>query len=124
LRFRHPDLFLHGSYTPVSAEGVLRDHVVAFARSFGPTTMLTIAPRLVAGLTGDSDHLPVGSKVWSDTVLPLPRQWQSLVWRDALTGQELTSDNGGSLPLARILDTCPISLLLATTPTNGEEPQQ
>jgi len=124
LRLRHPDLFLHGAYTPVSAEGVLRDHVVAFARSSGPMTMLPIAPRLVAGLIGDGDHLPTGSKVWGDTVLPLPRQWQSLVWRDVLTGQEHTAHTSGSIPLAQILDTSPIALLLATTPARGEEFRQ
>ncbi len=47
LNFRrsHEDVFARGEYLPLEAAGSRRDHVVAFARSFGDRVVLVIVPR-------------------------------------------------------------------------------
>ena len=52
LHFRksHPDLFLKGTYAPLTVVGEMADHVVAFAREWGSDRVIVLAPRLLAGL--------------------------------------------------------------------------
>ncbi len=111
LRRDHPDLFARGDYLPLPAEGERAEHALAFARRHGDEAVIAIAPRLVAGLTGGDARFPLGAD-WGDAQLPLPDDLAGHRWRDALTGEEFSAESG-ALPLARVLATLPVALLVA-----------
>jgi (1->4)-alpha-D-glucan 1-alpha-D-glucosylmutase len=93
LRGRRPELFgAAGAYQPLTAEGEMADHVVAFARG---GEAVVVAPRLV-------QRLATG---WGATRLRLPPGR----WRDELGGQV---HDGGLLAVAELLSRFPVALLL------------
>jgi (1->4)-alpha-D-glucan 1-alpha-D-glucosylmutase len=107
-RNAHPDAFTGGEYLPLEAAGAKAEHVVAFARRGGGSTLLTVVPRLVATLTAARDH-----------ALPTPADWAGTAvtgdavagrWRNLLTGAEIRAGEGG-LALAELLADFPVALL-------------
>jgi (1->4)-alpha-D-glucan 1-alpha-D-glucosylmutase len=107
LRRRLPAAFLDGDYLPLTAQGERAEHVCAYARRHAETTVIAVAPRWPATLTGGREVPPLG-EVWGDTRLPLPEGTQTL--RDALTGT--TATGPGPLPLSRLLADLPVALLV------------
>ncbi|MDP9342723.1 MAG: malto-oligosyltrehalose synthase [Actinomycetota bacterium] len=111
LRFRaeHPDLFARGTHVPLEVSGPRRDNVVAFARRRGRDWSVTLAPRLVAGMTAHG-RMPLG-RSWRDTTIALPER--SPDWfRDVLTGQVVDARDG-TLRLDTALRTLPVAVLAA-----------
>jgi len=94
--------------------GNKKHHVCAFARLFQHQALVTVVPRLVATLTSDSKHPPMGPEVWEDTWIATP-PWPTLgKFRHLLTGEVFTAEsvNGRRvLPLARVLNHAPVALL-------------
>jgi (1->4)-alpha-D-glucan 1-alpha-D-glucosylmutase len=96
LRRDRPEAFgPGGGYEPVRAVGPAADHAVAFARG---GQVVTVAPRLVVGLARRGG--------WGPTHLPLPPGR----WVDAL-GLRPGVAWEGEVPLAELLDPCPVGLL-------------
>ncbi len=120
LRKQHPDIFLKGSYLPLAVEGTHSDHVVAFLRKFENSSVLVLAPRLVARLLGDSSHAPIGEDVWQDTHILLPACPCSTSYRNAFTGKALDTVNVSpqskqayvSVGLSKLLPDFPLGLYL------------
>jgi (1->4)-alpha-D-glucan 1-alpha-D-glucosylmutase len=85
LRFRrdHLAVFEHGSYDPLDVEGSRREHLFAFARTYGQQRVIVVVPRLIATLLPDSDLQPLGERVWGDTRIALPQDGPT-VYRDVL----------------------------------------
>ena len=107
LQFRkeHQELFRDGNYVPLKATGPKADHVVAFAREHKKERVVVVVPRLIAGVTGGREVLPIGEGTWSGTALKAPRGEK---WRNVLTGEEFESDN---LSLGKILERLPVAIL-------------
>jgi (1->4)-alpha-D-glucan 1-alpha-D-glucosylmutase len=115
LAFRrgHRDLFTRGSYVALDSFGERRDHVCAFARALGPECVLVIAPRLVGGLTAETQAPPIG-EVWRDTWMALPRGHEGRGYRNVLTGERLDvapRGDASGLELAAILRHFPAAVL-------------
>lgn len=92
------------TYTPLHATGERADHVVAFLRgSLGNDEVLTVAPRLVAGLGGR-----FAAWTWGDTMLEIPEGR----WTCALSGNVV---DGGAVPLEQLLAAFPVALLVRET---------
>jgi (1->4)-alpha-D-glucan 1-alpha-D-glucosylmutase len=72
LRAALPQLFARGSYEPVSVEGRLADHVVAFLRRHDSDAMLVVVPRLTAALSTVPAQLAFEPRELADTRLVLP----------------------------------------------------
>jgi (1->4)-alpha-D-glucan 1-alpha-D-glucosylmutase len=72
LRAALPQLFARGSYEPVSVEGRLADHVVAFLRRHDSDAMLVVVPRLTAALSTVPTQLAFEPRELADTRLVLP----------------------------------------------------
>jgi (1->4)-alpha-D-glucan 1-alpha-D-glucosylmutase len=89
LRRDWPDLF--ASYEPVTATGAAADHVVAFDRG----GCITVATRLPVTLERDGG--------WRDTTIDL-----GAPATDVITGRRVARE----LPLAELLDTYPVALLV------------
>jgi (1->4)-alpha-D-glucan 1-alpha-D-glucosylmutase len=100
------DVFQKGDYQPIEVGGKFKEHIVAFARSFGDTTAIAIAPRFLTSLVQSGEY-PIG-EVWADTQLQLPQGMQS-TWRDAITNQTIS----GTGAIAQILQHFPVALLVS-----------
>jgi (1->4)-alpha-D-glucan 1-alpha-D-glucosylmutase len=114
LRRRKANLFLFGEYKPLMSYGSAAGSVVAFARASGDDSMLAVAPRLTANLTGFDSGLPLNS-VWSDTELDLG-EFASRTWRNIFTGQKIAAGQNGRMRLAELFEKFPVALL-----TSGDE---
>jgi (1->4)-alpha-D-glucan 1-alpha-D-glucosylmutase len=133
-RQAHAALFAAGDYAPVAADGPQAEHVCAFARQHAGTTILVVAPRLMARLALDAQEagrpsadddlpplrLPLGEATWHDTTLRLPAGSPAR-WRNALTGECLVAagsslaavgDDAAALRLADVLRLFPVGLLV------------
>ena len=113
LNFRraHLDLFLHGDYLPLTAEGERQPHLVAFARRYESLWVLAVAGRFFSRLSPPG-QFPLGEAVWGETALALPpeapTQWRSIFTGDTVT--TFTSKNP-TLPLKQVFSDLPVALL-------------
>ena len=108
VRKRKPNLFLRGQYLPLGASGSAASNVVAFGRAFEGDVAIAVAPRLITGVTGFEQGLPLGS-AWGDTQLDLG-EWASRSFHNAFTGQ-VVSAHGGRAPLQELFAKFPVALL-------------
>jgi len=116
LRRNLPNLFLEGVYTPLSAEGERKDHIVAFARIHEGQSILAVAPRLIASLVGQQRVLPLGVELWQNTSVILPSEVASHKYRNIFTGESVRTTGGAehaALSLRDVLADCPVALLLS-----------
>ncbi len=117
-RKAHPELYSHGVYRPLEADGEHKGNVVSFGRYRVGQYAAVVVPRLVAGMMGeDGSTLPIGPDVWGDTVLALPDSGLPRRWRNLLTDEvvELRDSNGDSkpsLPIAELFRTIPMALMV------------
>jgi (1->4)-alpha-D-glucan 1-alpha-D-glucosylmutase len=113
LRQKLPEVFRHGEYLPIAAEGERADHIVAIARCFEGANVLAVVPRLI-GRLGLNDVLPVGQDAWKETCLMLPPALRACSYRSVLTLDCLSPDrHDGALRAATILRTFPVAILVA-----------
>jgi (1->4)-alpha-D-glucan 1-alpha-D-glucosylmutase len=110
LRQQKPSLFREGEYLPLAVAGAKADHIVAFARKSGATTLLVIAPRLVASLLNNTDLPPIGSGIWKDTRVVLPAGDCHTRYRSMLTGKLL--DSSAEISVSEALAEFPAALCL------------
>jgi (1->4)-alpha-D-glucan 1-alpha-D-glucosylmutase len=115
LNFRraHPQLFLEGTYLPISSAGKKSKHLVAFARESDRKKIIVLVPRLIAGLVEQRERHPTGTDVWGDTSLIMPEE-QPQRFRNAFTGEQLHSEaheGVQSIRVAAALRTTPVALL-------------
>lgn len=99
LRRNRPELF--HKHTPVEAFGPAASHLVAFDRGGA----VTVATRLPLGLARTG---------WGDTTILLAGH----PWRDVLTGARV---DGGLVPVADLLSTYPVALLIPADHTTATE---
>jgi (1->4)-alpha-D-glucan 1-alpha-D-glucosylmutase len=103
LQFRreHTDLFLRGEYIPLRVEGTHAANLCAFARRHANGLLITIAPRLYLRLLGERELPPLGEEVWKDTLIELPRDFNSEAMRNILDGTEVSVSREGERPSLR-----------------------
>ena len=106
-RREHADLFRQGSYEPISIEGPLSHHVIAFRRRDGASSCIVIAGRLFARMLGDQAVYD-GDAIWQDARITLSDGPEALT--NVLTGATVT---GLELQLSGILAEVPVAVLLA-----------
>ena len=113
-RRRAPDLFRAGEYVPLSTGGAYAEHVCAFARRQATTAVLTVVPRLIGVLTDNGARLPLGTEVWGDTRVLLPRDLPAGPYLNLFTGTEVRTrpvDAAAGLPVGDLLAEFPVALL-------------
>src|SRR5260370_5397034 len=116
LRFRkdHAELFAHGSYTPIVANGGRSKNVVAFARELESKTVIAVAGRFFLKMC-NSHRSPVGD-VWGNTCIVLPKKMDHMRFQDAFTGKTIAVENRDGkmcLPLASAFSHCSVALLVS-----------
>ncbi|HEY9699170.1 MAG TPA: malto-oligosyltrehalose synthase [Trichocoleus sp.] len=108
-RHAYAELFQRGTYEKLTIVGSLKSHIVAFSRELGGTKAIVIVPRLLTPLVKEGEY-PMGEQVWHETRLLQP-PGSSLVWRDAITGQEIQGED--TLWVKEILKHFPVALLVS-----------
>jgi (1->4)-alpha-D-glucan 1-alpha-D-glucosylmutase len=106
-RKAHLDVFQHGKYQPLEVTGKFQNHIVAFAKQQGNTTIAVITPRFLTSVVQLEEH-PLGD-IWADTALQLP-ELGSASWTNLITQQTVKADT--HLAIAQVLDQFPVALLL------------
>jgi (1->4)-alpha-D-glucan 1-alpha-D-glucosylmutase len=111
LRRRRADWIERAGYLPIPVTGSECARVCAYARSGDGALLLCVVPRLWSDLVRDDAAWPVGTPLWGDTALVLPRNGDA--WRNALTGEIVrTTAEGDShrLALGEALATFPVGV--------------
>jgi (1->4)-alpha-D-glucan 1-alpha-D-glucosylmutase len=118
LRRNYREIFLDGDYIPLQATGSKEKNLCAFARHKGESWILAVVPRLTTRLVR-AGTAPLGKKVWSDTMLLLPKK-APVKWQNSITGEVVTattSDSGiSALHIHAVLRRFPVALLHTEIP--------
>jgi (1->4)-alpha-D-glucan 1-alpha-D-glucosylmutase len=117
-RRRLAELFRAGDYVPLLTGGAAADRVLAFARRRATDAVLTVVPRLTAGLTNGGARLPLGPDVWQDTWVEVPREFSAAAYGNLFTGATVDVPAGDHrrLRVGDLLADFPIALLQGTEP--------
>lgn len=110
LRQRDPLLFCSGAYLPLAVQGVLADHVIAFAREYQGRYAVIVVSRLSASLLAEDDLPLVPPQAWQDTRVLLPAGCAIAQWQDSLSRRTVKAD-GGCIALAQVLAGLPVAVL-------------
>ena len=106
LRRLHASLFLHGGYTPLTASGMHAANVVAYARRYAGSGVITIAGRMFGALGLVAGALPCGEATWGDTEVALTFLGEGTVLKNAFSG-EAVKVTAGKLRVAAALNLFP-----------------
>ena len=116
LRRERPGLLSAGDYLPVACEGAHANHVFAFLRRWGDTSVLVAVPRLLASLIPDMNQKPLGAAVWQDTRVLLPCESAGRDWRNIFTGERVYAterDGQFSVAATRVFAHFPVALFVS-----------
>ncbi len=122
LNFRREnrEVFEGGGYLPLAVAGGCREHVCAFARTTGDSSIVVVVPRFCSRLKRDSDGLPLGPKVWQDTRILQPADSGHCSYSNVFTGEILGADRQEgqlSLALRDVLSVFPVALMVCSVPS-------
>ena len=101
-------VFEKGDYVPLKVAGHHKDRVIAFARVFQDTQVITVAPRCLVPIL-PPDQVPLGRDIWLDTRVALVGNAPA-AWRHAFTNK--IAKSGRSLLVADVLADFPLGLLV------------
>lgn len=90
VRSAQPELFRHGSYTPLEVLGQHVDRVVAFSREHQGKQLVVVVPRWSHALLENGVQPLIPAQVWGDTRVKLPfaastQNWKGLFQTGAVT---------------------------------------
>lgn len=106
-RSSHAELFHKGRYVPLELKGRYREYAIAYARTFGDTWLITIAPLYTARL-GEIQKKDLDKFNWRDTAVVLPPEAPE-EWKNIFTDEQGKSDQ--EIPLHEVFKTIPFALL-------------
>ena len=112
-----------GRYLPLEVSGPAARHVVAFARIHEKRPVIVIATRLLYAFANGDPTLVCDAGRWAATVVAVPWQWRTSVWRDALSGRNIAPvliNKQAAIDLSSLFDALPLALLSAQE-SAGEE---
>lgn len=114
LRSGKRELFERGSYLPLEVRGERSDHLCAFERKLGDSSVIVAAPRFFTRLVEGPGELPQGREVWQTTRIVLPAGGEGGRYRNVFTGEiceAVRREGGEGLHLAEVLADFPVALL-------------
>jgi (1->4)-alpha-D-glucan 1-alpha-D-glucosylmutase len=117
LRRDWPEVFSFGEYVPLSSVGPAENHVLSFARQFGPRCVISVVPRhsYRLGRVSNEPACSAPRANWRSTKLVLP-QTDGDVWTCELSGLTFESraeDGNTVLDVGSLFEVLPVALLSA-----------
>jgi len=112
-RRNHSDLFRHGSYIAIEAQGKYSEHVCAYLRKHGDHILLIAVPRLIYQLTEAGSMPPMG-EIWEDTRIQIPVTLSSAGFSHLLTGERFQTTNDQWLSLHEATRSSPFIIMHGT----------
>ncbi|WP_347986434.1 malto-oligosyltrehalose synthase [Methylomonas sp. AM2-LC] len=115
LRKKWPEVFQQGSYLPLAVRGEQSTHLFAYARIAGKRMVITIAPRFFVALLGKTEQLPLGEKIWGNTLVELPFHQLDQHYSCVFTGKVLElnkQSSGWRLSISQVLAEFPVGLIV------------
>jgi (1->4)-alpha-D-glucan 1-alpha-D-glucosylmutase len=110
LRRELADLFAQGDYESLNVSGAAKEHVLAFSRTHGNTSVIVVLAKWMAQLMKGERVLPVG-EVWGDTAIALARPHASM--RDVFTNTSAEAGEGNQLLASNVFETLPAAVFVA-----------
>jgi len=107
-RIRHRKVIETGNYIPLETAGEFKDNIIAFAWEHKPVWIITIAPRLPAGMVQEGQY-PLGRDVWLDTHIILPED-SPVSFKEEITGVKMKCSK--SMFIGDVLKQFPCALLI------------
>jgi (1->4)-alpha-D-glucan 1-alpha-D-glucosylmutase len=95
---------------PLETEGKFKENIIAFAREFQGSWVVTVAPRLLTHVIKQDEH-PMGENIWLDTHVILPDNAPS-EWLNTITSSKMNFSKKASIGDA--LKHFPVALLVST----------
>ncbi len=111
LRHEHRDLFMEGSYTPLTAIGDQKRHVIAYARSHNGKHVIVAAPRLSYTLMKGVMQPPLGH-AWGKSYIELPPEISG-GFRSVFPGHHWRVGADQRLLCSELFDSFPLALLVS-----------
>jgi hypothetical protein len=108
VRRQWAEVFQKGEYLPLQVIGSLRQHVIAFARVYGGTMVIAVAPRWLTSVIKDHG-VPLGDHTWHETRISLPSN-EPMTFCDGIAGHRIGAE--GVLWLRDVLAHAPVALLV------------
>lgn len=95
MRRKERDLFVHGGYVPLKAEGERTENVTVFIRTHEGRAALCAAGRFFVSLYTDAlrHSLRSDASVWKGLKIPVPAEYGTRTWRDVFTGAVVRARN-------------------------------
>jgi (1->4)-alpha-D-glucan 1-alpha-D-glucosylmutase len=110
VRLDHKNLFAKGEYVPMTVEGPVAEHVLAFARVHGSQAAIVVVPRLAFDLLHGRDTPFVPPELWRETVVRLPENIGGRSFHNIFTDETVSA--GAAIPVAEILGRFAVSILV------------
>lgn len=111
LRQEERDLFMEGSYLPLSAREKFEKHVIAYARSCNGRHAVIAAPRLSYTLMNGVVQPPIG-RVWDRTYIEIPPEITGTL-RNVFTGERLRIGPDQRVLCSEVFRSFPVALLVS-----------
>lgn len=112
IRRRFERTLREGRYMPLEVEGPVAHHVIAYARVLGQRVIITIASRLLFGLTGGDPQRVCERALWANTRVVLPA-CSPQRWREAFGGAVVCTDGrAGRIDVGPLFAALPLALLV------------
>jgi (1->4)-alpha-D-glucan 1-alpha-D-glucosylmutase len=108
LRRNHPQLFVQGEYTPLEIDGDMREHAIAFARSYEGDVAIVVVPRLVFDLAAQGTARK--SEPWRGTRVILTDGLKKLTYRNVFDDEAIEVAEA-VLPIDAVFARQPYALL-------------
>jgi len=110
LRSAQPELFRHGSYTPLEVLGQHADRVVAFSREHQGKQLVVVAPRWSHALLENGVQPLISAQVWGDTRVKLPFAASTQNWKGLFQTGAVTPDK--ELLISTALGEFPVNVII------------
>lgn len=110
LRSAQPELFRHGSYTPLEVLGQHADRVVAFSREHQGKQLVVVVPRWSHALLENGVQPRIPAQVWGDTRVKLPFAASTQNWKGLFQTSAVTPDK--ELLISTALGEFPVNVFI------------
>jgi (1->4)-alpha-D-glucan 1-alpha-D-glucosylmutase len=87
-RKKNPLLFSKGTYTPINAEGKLKDNIISFSREYEDKCIVIITGRFFTTLVNHNS--PADENTWKDTTIDIPLEGK---FKEIISGRIINKDN-------------------------------